>query len=250
MKNWKDNFKPKELGKTLAFAIIFATIFRSLFYQPFAIPSESMLPGLIIGDRLLVQKFSYGYTKYSFPLNMIPFNGKILSFRKPQRGDTVIFKMPEKDNEFFIKRVIGLPGDSVEVQNGTVYVNGIANKLSYMRTDEDDSNPNYSINYHLYRETNQDGFAYYIYRLSKNGTKLDDNFAPVKVPDGHYFVMGDNRNNSRDSRYEDMGYIAEDRIVGNARLIFFSSRSGLYEFWNWSNDVKLSRIFDRLDKSV
>ncbi len=245
--SWKSELNPKMLWKTLGMALLFATIFRSFFFQPFVIPSESMLPTLIVGDRILVQKFSYGYSKYSFPLNMIPFSGKILQFHQPKHGDVVVFKMPEKGNEYFIKRVIGVPGDVISIKNGVVSVNNRANSLEYVRTDEMPIGAERVIDSHMYQEKNQEGKAYYIYRFSRNGAGFDDNLAPVKVPAGHYFMMGDNRNNSQDSRYADMGFVSGDKIVGNARIIWLSSPGNLYEFWKWGQ-LDFSRIATRLDK--
>lgn len=248
--SFKDKIKTKELMKTLAFAIVFATIFRSILYQPFAIPSGSMMPNLLIGDRLIVQKFAYGYSKYSFPLNMIPFSGKILDMKKPKRGDIVVFKLPEKGNDYFIKRVVGLPGDTVEVVNGTVYVNGKENTQQKIHEEEMELYKNKTINVASYVEKNQNNYSYVIYRFLNSGKMSEDNFAPTKVPKGKYFLMGDNRNNSRDSRFEDMGMIDEEKIIGKAQIIFFSASCGLYEFWKFLDEVYLKRIGRRLDKSV
>jgi len=239
----------KEMFKTLAIALIFATIFRTFFFQPFAIPSGSMIPTLIIGDRLLVEKFSYGYSKYSFPLNMIPFSGKILDIHKPKRGQIVVFKRPEKGNEYFIKRVMGLPGDKIAVKKGIVHVNGKANHLEYIR--EDDINiGKYKLSAYMYKETNVDGYSYFIYKLSKDAKFIDDNFAEVIIPDGHYFMMGDNRNNSSDSRFEDMGFIPSDKIIGKARILFFSSSAHLYEIHKFKDEIYWNRMLKRLDKST
>jgi signal peptidase I len=244
-----EEFKTKEFFKNIIFAVIFATIFRSLVYQPFEIPSASMLPNLVVGDRLLVQKFSYGYSKYSFPLNMVPFSGKILDKHKPKHGDIVVFKMPSKGNEYFIKRVIAAPGDIIEVKKGIVFVNKVQNKKILIEQGSVDIG-GISAPLYIEQETNHNGYSYKTYRLSEKATLPEDNFAPVKVPEGTYFVMGDNRNNSRDSRFEDMGFIPEDQIIGKAQIIFFSAKCGLYEFWNWKNDVYISRILNRLDKSL
>ncbi|QED23155.1 signal peptidase I [Candidatus Deianiraea vastatrix] len=255
----------KETFKTLGFALLFATVFRTFFFQPFAIPSGSMMPNLILGDKLLVEKFIYGYSKYSFPLNMIPFSGKILDFKAPERGDIVVFKLPEQGNEYFIKRVIGLPGDEIEVKNGIVYVNGKANKTEYIKKDvlniQADGIPftlakyayenGYnSVPVYMYKEKNIDNYSYYIYKFSKDGNFMDDNFAKVKVPENHYFMMGDNRNNSADSRFQSMGFVSEDKIIGKARMIFFSSSAHFYEINKFSSEIYWNRMLQRLDKNI
>jgi signal peptidase I len=236
----------KDFLKTIAFAIFFATIFRSFFFQPFSIPSGSMIPTLIVGDKLLVEKYSYGYSKYSLPMNMIPFNGKILDKKNPKRGHIVVFKLPERDGEHYIKRVIGLPGDKIELKNGTVYVNDKPNIREFIRQKVDGSGGAI----YFFNETNADGHKYQILQMTKNGSRYEDNFAPIVVPKDHYFMMGDNRNQSSDSRFDFVSYVHRDKIVGKARFIFFSSDASIFEPWNWRGKIYTDRILDRLDKSL
>lgn len=239
-------FKLEDTLKSFGFALLFATIFRSFFFQPFAIPSGSMLPTLLVGDRLLVEKFAYGYSKYSFPLNMIPFSGKIMNKKKPKRGEIVVFKMPEHGNEYFIKRVIGLPGDEIKIIKGVVYVNGKQNISDFageMKSQD-------GVDVFAFREKNIDGYSYMTFKMTKDGKMPDDNFAPITVPQGRYFLMGDNRNNSSDSRFDYIGFVEEDRIIGRARVLFFSSSCNFWEFWKFDKEVYFSRILNRLDKSL
>lgn len=243
----KSKSKSKEIASSILFALIFVFTFQSLFFQPFSIPSGSMFPTLIIGDKVLIQKFAYGYSKYSFPMNLIPFSGKVLYKNKPKSGDIVVFKMPEYNNEFFIKRIIATPGDKLYIKNGIIYINDKPNEVKYIDKIGFDSAEQHGSVY-VYNEVDSNGNSYFTYKMTPNGSSIGDNFAPITIPAGKYFVMGDNRDNSSDSRFSYIGFVNEDRIIGRARMIFFSSNAKIYEFWKWYHETTFSRVLTRLDK--
>ncbi len=210
-----------EMIKSFAFAILIALVFRSLAYEPFHIPSGSMLSTLYEGDYIFVSKFSYGYTRYSFPFSFKFFEGRT-SDARPARGDVVVFRLPSDTSIDYIKRVIGLPGDRIQMQHGRLYINGTAVEIT--RDGE--------VTLHSSQTNDLRPFPRYIETLP-NGKKhiiLDeiyegpaDNTAVYIVPAGHYFMMGDNRDNSQDSRYQSVvGYVPEENIIGRAELVLLS----------------------------
>ena len=194
----------KDWGFTLLYALIFATIVKTFFYENFKIPSGSMNPLLLNGDRVLVNKYYYGYSKFSFPFNMAPIKDRILATRKPQRGDIVVFKLPTKEDisTFYIKRVMGLPNDKIQVKKGRLFINGEPLKYEQIGLLEAKSKNNHNV------------------------------FSSMEyiVPEGYYFCMGDNRDNSKDSRFVDFGFIPFKNIVGKAEKIFFSTANGEFNF--------------------
>ena len=236
----------KENAKTLFYALIIAVIIRSLFFQPFYIPSSSMEPNLLVGDRLFVSKYTYGYSKHSFPFSPNIFSGRVL-FNEPKRGDVVVFKTPVDNRTDYIKRLIGLPGDSIQFINGEIYLNNNQIFKNKIKTKKKIYCGENIFESELYEEKLPNGVKY-IASYSKNNTyKNSDKFV---VPDNHYFFLGDNRDCSKDSRFlSSVGYVNKDNLVGKARILFFSSdyRVGsFFKFWDWKNILRLDRFFKKI----
>ena len=215
---------------TILYAIIIALLIRTFLFQPFFIPSSSMEPGLIVGDRIFASKYDYGYSRHSFPFSLPLINGRVFE-SSPKRGDVVIFKPPHTRNDY-IKRLIGLPGDKIKLIDGTIYINSIPVEREFVRTDDKDIA--------IYKETMASGINYETRDL---GNKPQDNIEEFIVPENHYFFMGDNRDNSNDSRF--WGPVPTERIVAKAQIIFFSTKDGSWfiEFWRWPFDIQFKRIF-------
>ena len=197
--------------------------FLALCYQPFNIPSGSNFPNLVVGDYLFVSKSAYGYSKYSFPFGLATFDGRIAS-ASPKRGDVVVFRLPSDPNIDYIKRVIGLPGDRVQMRDGIVVLNGTAMTTELVTLDPIYYQPNDNVyqqenlGLKFYRETTPEGRSYVVADI---GSTEQDNTREYIVPAGHYFMLGDNRDNSQDSRFLDkVGYIPEENFVGRATWIF------------------------------
>ena len=204
--------------KTLFYALIIAIIIRSLLIQPFYIPSSSMEPGLMVGDRLFVTKYSYGYSKHSFPFSPPIFENRIF-FNKPNRGDVIVFKTPADNRTDYIKRLIGLPGDRIQFIESNLYLNNseiLKSKISEIDTIYCGDR---TINVTTFEEKLPNGRIYKTVYLKNLSFKNSDVFT---IPDNHYFFLGDNRDCSKDSRYlTSVGYVHEDNLVGKARFIFF-----------------------------
>ena len=215
---------------TIFYAIIIALVIRTFLFQPFFIPSSSMEPGLLVGDRIFASKYDYGYSRHSFPLSLPIIKGRLFE-SSPKRGDVVIFKPPHTKNDY-IKRLIGLPGDKIKVVEGIIHINSIPIKTKFVR------NNNQGIS--IYKETLPSGVSYEIKDL---GEKPQDNIDEFLVPENHYFFMGDNRDNSNDSRF--WGPVPTERIVAKAQIIFFSTKDGSWfiEFWRWPFDIQFERLF-------
>jgi signal peptidase I len=218
----------RETIKTLIFAVIFALIFRSFAFEPFHIPSDSMKSNLLVGDYLFVSKYSYGYSRYSFPFFGFPHvSGRFLA-HSPKRGDVVVFRPPGQPTDDYIKRLIGLPGDHIQMKGGVLYINEQAARKEYVDqwTDpEPDGRGGRSKTYKRYLETLPEGKSYYILNDKVPGVVEDTEV--FVVPEGHYFMMGDNRDDSRDSRYLGLndgivGYVPAENLVGRADMIMFS----------------------------
>jgi signal peptidase I len=234
-----------DLGETVRIifhALILAVIIRTFFFQPFNIPSGSMKDTLLIGDYLFVSKMAYGYSHYSLPFSPNLFSGRIFS-SKPQRGDVAVFKNPIT-KEDYIKRVIGLPGDEIQMIDGVLHING---RPVPKRRIKDFVGPDMSGIVRpipRYEETLPNGVKYHV--LDQIGNGPLDTTRVYKVPPGHYFMMGDNRDNSQDSRvYSAVGPVPLENFVGKAKIRFFSVRpeGGWLKFWNWPRDIRWSRIF-------
>ena len=232
--------------KTLIYALIIAILLRSLFFQPFYIPSSSMEPTLLVGDRLFVSKYSYGYSKHSFPFSPPIFNKRVFS-KEPTRGDLVVFKTPSDNRTDYIKRLIGLPGDIIQFVNGDIFLNN--NKLERKKIKENlkirCGNMSFPVN--TYEETLPNGVKYIAVYNSLGTLKNTDKFI---VPNEHYFFLGDNRDCSKDSRFlSEVGYVKKINLVGNARIIFFSNdtiKSSFLKFWNWKDSLRIKRTFKKL----
>ena len=235
-----DNFK------TLFYALIIAIFIRSIFLQPFYIPSSSMEPNLLVGDRLFVTKYSYGYSKHSFPFSPPLFKGRIF-FNKPKRGDVIVFKTPADNRTDYIKRLIGLPGDTIQFIDGDIYLNENQILKTIINKNEKLYCGNRKINVKTFEEKLPNG-KIYIASYSKDfGYKNSDKYI---VPDKHYFFLGDNRDCSKDSRYlSEVGFVHQDNLVGKAQFLFFSSNpkvGSIFKIWNWNEILRLNRFFKKI----
>ncbi len=237
-----------ETGKVIVQALILAMIVRIFFYQPFNIPSGSMKGTLLVGDYLFVSKLSYGYSRYSFPWGMVPFSGRVFS-GTPERGDVVVFKLPRDNSTDYIKRVIGLPGDTIQMRDGVLYINGKRIPKRRIADFETKSETGLRRRVPQFEETLPNGVKYRVLDEEPNGPF--DNTDTFRVPTGHYFMMGDNRDNSTDSRAQwGVGFVPHQNLVGRAEIIFFSAETGpggrfrLLMPWTWPTGIRWSRFFD------
>lgn len=235
-----------EFFKTAILAILLALFIRTFFFEPFNIPSGSMLPTLQIGDYLFVSKTSYGYSKSSFPFGVADFNGRVMG-EAPQRGDVIVFKLPTNPSIDYIKRLVGLPGDRIQVKEGRLYINGeIVDReaVGYERIPAPEGGHD---NLMKYIETLPGGIMHFIYEESDSAPL--DNTQEYVVPEGHYFLMGDNRDNSQDSRVGNLvGFVPEDNLVGRADILFFSidQSASFLKPWTWFTAIRYGRIFDAI----
>lgn len=237
-----------ETFKIIIEALIIALVVRIFFYQPFNIPSGSMKETLLIGDYLFVSKLSYGYSRYSFPYSPKLFEGRLFE-DKPKRGDVAVFKLPRDNETDYIKRVIGLPGDTIEMRDGVLVINGKAVPKKRNGVFKTTSYTGRQITIPSFEETLPNGVTYTVLDADTNG--VFDNTRPVKVPEGYYFMMGDNRDNSTDSRAtHDVGLVPLENFIGRAEIIFFSAavdEPGALSWtspWTWPTDLRWSRFFN------
>ena len=233
--------------KTLFYALIIATIIRSLFIQPFYIPSSSMEPTLLVGDRLFVTKYSYGYSKHSFPFSPSIFSGRIF-FDDPKRGDVIVFKTPSDNRTDYIKRLIGLPGDRIQFIDSNLYLNN--NEVFKSRISKKDTIfcGDEKIEVFTFKEQLLNKKIYTTVYLKNFSYQNSDIF---EVPKDHYFFLGDNRDCSKDSRFlSSVGYVHKDNLVGKAQFIFFSSdksKGNLLSFWHWKDSLRFNRFFKKIN---
>ena len=232
--------------KTIIYALIIALIIRSFLFQPFYIPSSSMEPNLLVGDRLFVSKYSYGYSRHSLPFSPNLTNKRYLS-KKPERGDVIVFKTPADNRTDYIKRLIGLPGDILQIIDGDLYLNN--QKIQRNKT-EITININCGsgmLNANAFEEILPNGKKYIAVYNKEGSMQNTDKFI---VPKEHYFFMGDNRDCSKDSRFlSSVGYVAFNNLVGKARLIFFSNdkkMGNFFKFWKWHKSIRLGRFFNKI----
>ncbi|MBR2140751.1 MAG: signal peptidase I [Rickettsiales bacterium] len=218
---------------SVLWALLLVTIIRSFLYEPFHIPSGSMKPGLVEGDYILVSKFEYGYTRYSIPFGIPIIKERIFDFKKPKRGEVVVFRLPSSPNINYIKRLIGLPGDKITVKNKVLYVNDEEIKREFIDMYVDEKNHN---NLQRYRENFFEKKIDILQNAKIPAINGDGEFI---VPENQYFFMGDNRDNSLDSRFVDTGYIPYQNIVGRAKIIFFSKSDSIFKIWK----IRFKRIF-------
>ena len=258
--------KKESWGETLRFFLILfvvAVAIRSLLFAPFSIPSGSMLPNLMIGDYLFVSKWPYGYSRYSFPFGIASFDGRVME-GLPERGDIVVFRYPGPEDEDYVKRVIGLPGDTIEVQGGALILNGepvprqrVADYLVPVSPNSpcrpagatrqiggEDGPP--ACAYPRFRETLPGGRSFEVLDQVDDGA--GDEMEPVIVPEGHVFVMGDNRDDSLDSRFPigegGVGFLPVDHLLGRAAIAFWST-DGSAEWlkpWTWFSAARWNRM--------
>jgi signal peptidase I len=234
----------KDTVRVVIHALILALIVRVFLFQPFNIPSGSMIPTLLVGDYLFVAKYAYGYSRYSFPFGPDLFSGRIWA-TEPERGDVVVFKLPRDNETDYIKRVIGLPGDEIQVLHGVLQINGQAVPKERINDFIQVDSPGREHKVPRYRETLPNGVSYPVLDLTQDS--IGDNTEVYKVPEAHFFMMGDNRDNSTDSRFlSEVGFVPSENLVGKAKLIFFSidSDASFLQVWRWPESVRWSRIFD------
>ncbi len=257
----KDRDDIVELFKAMVVAAIIALVIRSFAFEPFNIPSGSLLPTLQIGDYLFVEKYAYGYSKYSFPLDIVNFQGRVLE-SPVARGDIAVFRQPKKVGIDYIKRIIGLPGDKIQVKGGMLNINGKP-VMRDLRDIEQVSDDGRTAMYKRYIETLPNGVQHFIYEISDDSRF--DNTEVYTVPEGYYFAMGDNRDSSLDSRAQaEVGFIPAENLIGRAWFIFFSTegigdkcvREGTFapaasllcKLVEWPKAIRYSRIFKNVNK--
>ena len=232
--------------KTIIYALIIALIIRSFLFQPFYIPSSSMEPNLLIGDRLFVSKYTYGYSRHSLPFSPNFTNRRYLS-DKPERGDVIVFKTPADNRTDYIKRLIGIPGDSIQFIEAELYLNEKKILRKEIDSIEMINCGNETLKVSTFEETLPNGKKYIAVYRNVNTIRNTDKYI---VPDNHYFFMGDNRDCSKDSRFlNSVGYVPFNNLVGKARLIFFSNDKeigNIFKFWKWNDSIRFNRFFKKI----
>ena len=235
---------PFELGKTIVYAVLIALVIRTVAFEPFNIPSESMLPTLLVGDYLFVSKYAYGYSKHSLPWIRPDIDGRVIG-RTPDRGDVAVFKLPSDGSTDYIKRIVGLPGDRIQMKDGQLFINDRA--VERERVGDFNSRRG---QVRQYRETMPNGRSYMTLDLRDRGQN-DDTELFVVLED-HYFAMGDNRDNSLDSRVDGrrggVGFVPAENLVGRAEILFFSTngRARWWEIWKWPATVRVTRLLQTI----
>lgn len=244
--------KPKDEGgiletvKVVFQALLIALVIRTLLFQPFNIPSGSLIPTLLIGDYLFVSKYTYGYSKHSVPFSPPLFQGRVWA-AEPKRGDIAVFKLPTDNSTDYIKRVIGLPGDRIQMIDGILHINNQPVKRERIADFVTTDAWGRATTAIQYRETLPNGVSHNI--IEREGdTGTFDNTPVFRVPAGHFFMMGDNRDNSLDSRDRSVGFVPFENFVGRAEIIFFSIDEGAsaWRIWEWPWTVRWNRMFSTI----
>ena len=229
--------------KTLFYALLIAIFIRSIFLQPFYIPSSSMEPNLLVGDRLFVTKYSYGYSKHSFPFSPNLFKGRIM-FSEPKRGDVIVFKTPTDNRTDYIKRLIGLPGDEIQFIDGDLYINNNQIFKNLVSSEDVIFCGNQIIKVNTFEEKLPNGKKYKATYRKEYSFQNSDKFL---IPENHFFFLGDNRDCSKDSRFlSEVGYVHKNNLVGKAQILFFSSdykAGSILKFWQWEKILRTNRFF-------
>ncbi len=237
-----------ETLKIVFYAVLISFVVRSFFFQPFTIPSGSMFPTLLIGDYIFVSKFSYGYSKYSFPLaSLLGLSDRRIFKDEIKNGDVAVFRPKNQPNIDFVKRVIGLPGDRIEISaDSRLKINGTDVKRLFVGEYVHKDSGGYSKKYLRYKETLPNGQSYFV--LQRKGLALYGYPMVFNVPKGHYFVLGDNRDESEDSRGTVVSMIPEENFLGKAEIIFLSKDENqwLLAFWLWAESIRWERIFTKI----
>lgn len=230
--------------KTIVYAVLIALVIRTVAFEPFNIPSGSMIPTLLVGDYLFVSKYSYGYSRHSLPLSLPLIPGRVLKSH-PERGDVAVFKLPTDNKTDYIKRIMGLPGDRLQMKGGRLYINDTL--LARKRVEDfvftDDGGRIQRVAQFI--EILPGGREHRILELTDRGHL--DNTRVFTVPEGHFFAMGDNRDNSLDSRVRGgVGFVPAENLVGRAEILFFSTNGSarFWEVWRWPSSIRFARIFD------
>lgn len=241
-----------DIVRTVAIAVGVTLLFRFFFFQPFNIPSGSMKPTLLVGDFILVDKIEYGYSKASliWPLTRMPLEGRLFG-STPEIGEVVVFKNAADQNKDYIKRVVGMPGDTVQVISGVLHVNGQRVQRELLPDVPPTCGQGSGYNAaRVYRETLPGGGPSYVVQECRGDANILDNTPKLTVPEGHYFMMGDNRDNSADSRTTTVGFVPQDQLVGKATRVAFSVDGDVARFWQvwkWPVAVRYRRLFQSVD---
>lgn len=238
-----------ETVKTIVYAVAIALFVRTFAYEPFNIPSGSMKPTLLVGDYLFVSKFSYGYSKHSLPFSLPLFNGRVWA-SLPERGDVAVFKLPSDNRTDYIKRIVGLPGDRMQVIDGVLHINDVPVELTSAGDFIDEQYFDRRMGEQkvaMFKETLPNGREHFVLDMTKSGRL--DNTGVFQVPEGHLFAMGDNRDNSQDSRARNVGFVPIENLVGRADFLLFSvnGAASWYEVWNWPWAIRYDRLFQTIE---
>jgi len=230
--------------KVVCEALVIATLFRSCAFDNFHVPSGSMKPTLLVGDKLTISKYTYGYSKYSFPFALIPFNGRFFE-KEPQRGDVIVFKLPSDGKTNYVKRLIGLPGDRIKMTSGVLFINGEEVKKEKIEDFEDTLENGDKVTVSQYIETLPNGVKHTT--LDYYDGSFQDTTEEYIVPEDCYFFMGDNRDSSQDSRFPQVGFVHKEYILGKVRLIIISSPETLLNPFKWG-EIKFDRTLQNVNK--